>query len=421
MSRSLCKLAAAAAFAAAFGTAPASAVVLLDTTFSAAEGYNDGKLQFQNGNGPDGTTWLGQFNDTTGNPSVDSTAGTVSVISGFPPAGDSFLRNLWNNGATGALAGGGRDEIGAGFNQGDQIKIDFEYQFDLGTTAPGNASLFAAGVSDCFLTCSFDASPRAGFKAGWSNFEDGNLKVFTALGGERAVFQGDDNPLALFVSGADLGINNGFSGGTADLLSDNLRFTYTATLTDAATDLWVPDELVVHNIDTDTEVARATVDNPNALESFFWNTTAEDDIFNTPNVNEGGVANHPTDGGSEMWFAARWLDSTSPEVSASSGGARFEYLPNIPPVPGDYTGDGFVDAADYTVWRDSVESVGVDLPADGTGPTLDGVPDGVVDDFDRQFWAANYGRSAFAATAIPEPSSLLLGGLLMVGSMLRRR
>ena len=44
-------------------------------------------------------------------------------------------------------------------------------------------------------------------------------------------------------------------------------------------------------------------------------------------------------------------------------------------IPGDYNGDGSVDAADYTVWRDTFGAMGADLPADGNG-------DMVVDSLD---------------------------------------
>jgi hypothetical protein len=60
------------------------------------------------------------------------------------------------------------------------------------------------------------------------------------------------------------------------------------------------------------------------------------------------------------------------------------------PLPGDYSFNGVVDAADYVVWRNTVGSPD-DLRADGSGPTF-GVPDGVVDDLDRVFWKKNFGN-----------------------------
>ncbi len=81
---------------------------------------------------------------------------------------------------------------------------------------------------------------------------------------------------------------------------------------------------------------------------------------------------------------------------------------------GDYTGDGKVDAADYTFWRDRQNQVVPALTsADGNG-------DGVVNDADWTLWRNNYGRTAGAALAasIPEPSAAFLAAfsLLFVGA-----
>ncbi|WP_197526760.1 PQQ-dependent sugar dehydrogenase [Botrimarina colliarenosi] len=86
---------------------------------------------------------------------------------------------------------------------------------------------------------------------------------------------------------------------------------------------------------------------------------------------------------------------------------------------GDYNQDGVVDAADYTVWRDSV--VAQDGAADGSGPN--GVPDGVVDQFDYDLWRTHYGASLadVATLAVPEPGALLLMTLASIRTCPRRR
>ena len=91
-------------------------------------------------------------------------------------------------------------------------------------------------------------------------------------------------------------------------------------------------------------------------------------------------------------------------------------------LPGDYNDDGLVDAADYTVWRDTVGQEGPGLAADGNH-------DEHVDEQDYALWKTNFGTtSGIAATAansaaVPEPTSLLLavGSISGVISLCRRR
>lgn len=62
----------------------------------------------------------------------------------------------------------------------------------------------------------------------------------------------------------------------------------------------------------------------------------------------------------------------------------------------DYNGDGIVDAADYTVWRDNWLSFGV--PGDGDG-------DGFVGNTDYGVWTSQYGeRIAPPPTLLPAPA-----------------
>jgi hypothetical protein len=83
-------------------------------------------------------------------------------------------------------------------------------------------------------------------------------------------------------------------------------------------------------------------------------------------------------------------------------------------TPGDYNGDGIVNAADYTVWRDTYGRTGLTLNADGDG-------DQIVGDEDYEVWQANFGTVAsFGAdlglgsgagaglTVAPEPETLAL-------------
>jgi GH35 family endo-1,4-beta-xylanase len=73
-------------------------------------------------------------------------------------------------------------------------------------------------------------------------------------------------------------------------------------------------------------------------------------------------------------------------------------------APGDYNADGSVDAADYTVWRDSLGST-ENLLADGDG-------DGMIDAGDYDVWKVNFGAvytsGGETAASLPEPASALL-------------
>jgi hypothetical protein len=98
-------------------------------------------------------------------------------------------------------------------------------------------------------------------------------------------------------------------------------------------------------------------------------------------------------------------------------------VPDPTGPPGDYNGDGTVNAADYTVWRNNLGSATA-LPNDdsaGVGP----------DDYDR--WKSHFGESsgsgsgttgpASAYVTVPEPASLglLLASLAAATSQSHRR
>lgn len=71
------------------------------------------------------------------------------------------------------------------------------------------------------------------------------------------------------------------------------------------------------------------------------------------------------------------------------------------PLSGDFNGDGVVDAADYTTWRD--------------GDSVDNSPAGYTR------WANNYGATDNPPLAVPEPTSALLLTIGLTGVAARRR
>jgi hypothetical protein len=86
-------------------------------------------------------------------------------------------------------------------------------------------------------------------------------------------------------------------------------------------------------------------------------------------------------------------------------------------VPGDFTGDGVVDAADYTVWRDNLGTAD-ESSLGGNGDGARGVGQG-----DYALWQANFGVGAASANPgqAPEPTALalVLGAATALGIPLR--
>ncbi len=89
----------------------------------------------------------------------------------------------------------------------------------------------------------------------------------------------------------------------------------------------------------------------------------------------------------------------------------------IPRLEGDYNQDGVVNAADYTVWRNSLGETGNGLAADGNR-------DGTVNQLDYEMWRDNFGATRDGASlespiqAVPEPR--LIGALVACGLLISR-
>ncbi|MGL4514962.1 MAG: hypothetical protein ACRCT8_17900 [Lacipirellulaceae bacterium] len=110
------------------------------------------------------------------------------------------------------------------------------------------------------------------------------------------------------------------------------------------------------------------------------------------------------------------FDNVNPAYAGQPQANAFVFdtsLVEVVGVPGDYNQDGAVNAADYTVWRDGLGGAGP-LPNEGASP-------GAIDNADYTFWASRYGATSTAATAIPEPASVLLVGAAALVRHRRRR
>jgi hypothetical protein len=105
--------------------------------------------------------------------------------------------------------------------------------------------------------------------------------------------------------------------------------------------------------------------------------------------------------------------------SAGISGFSFDIVdPFVPAVAGDYNGNGIVDAADYTMWRDTLgQSVAVGSAADGDGS-------GTIDEGDYTLWRNRFGLTSGAGSisggAVPEPSSAVLLLIALVLGTSRR-
>lgn len=98
-----------------------------------------------------------------------------------------------------------------------------------------------------------------------------------------------------------------------------------------------------------------------------------------------------------------------------------KYFAAVAGTPGDYNEDGFVDAADYTVFRDNL---GATFTLPNENPAA--ITPGLVDDEDFAFWKTNFGTGGGAigaAGVVPEPASLTLiaMGMLLAFAPRRRR
>jgi hypothetical protein len=87
------------------------------------------------------------------------------------------------------------------------------------------------------------------------------------------------------------------------------------------------------------------------------------------------------------------------EAESTAGVVVYDQYVAGPSLFGDFNNDGFVNAGDYTVWRDNVGAAS--LPNDNNL--------GVVGPAHYQLWRDNYGASnSSAAAAIPEPTGVAI-------------
>jgi pectinesterase len=155
-----------------------------------------------------------------------------------------------------------------------------------------------------------------------------------------------------------------------------------------------------------------------------WSTWSGDNHVNSfyAEYNSMDLSGNPLNVAQRVSWSKQLTEAELGEFSKTSWlGGTDGWNPVIAAVPpvlqGDYNDDGVVDAADYTVWRDSVG---------GSGPLLNETASpGSVDEEDYSAWRSNFSATRDAGVGslgvVPEPAgmAMILTGLL--GSACRRR
>lgn len=126
-----------------------------------------------------------------------------------------------------------------------------------------------------------------------------------------------------------------------------------------------------------------------------------------------------------------FLAIRSPSLSDNAADAaadwiedNIEMLTSPPILSGDYNNDGTVSLADFSVWRDTLNST-TNLQANGddTGASM-----GLVDQADYAVWLQHFGESALSAAGlassprpVPEPATLVAAICLAMGLVFHSR
>ena len=143
----------------------------------------------------------------------------------------------------------------------------------------------------------------------------------------------------------------------------------------------------------DTGSTGTTIDNNLILTTPQLDQIFEDWQNGDLRLKAGGAA---IDAGSSILAPAEDINGTPRPIGSGIDIGAYELS-----LAGDYNFDGIVDAADYTVWRDSLGSTS-ELAADGDG-------NGTVEQADYSFWQDRFGDSLNSNTnAVPEPCSVSL-------------
>lgn len=329
-------------------------IAVLHTEFASVEGYVNGELQFQSiANGTPGT-WLGHLGaevDTDG-------AGRVERSS-------DPRQNLFHRGVTGGIAGGNGtlEQVGTGFEVGDQISIQQVYSFEVDDS--GYVGLLKTGVRQNYVGGGYESLPELGIKVDYSLDSEEVIKIYSNL--TRSGASDVDDSFAFVVDAESVGISTTGATGEEDYSSDQISISWTGEYLGSHT--WQSVEVEVENLDTLFK-SKASEQNTDALETL---------------IIDGS--------GDEAFLGVQLLQGFSGVGTLHS--IAFSYRPVSGAPPGDFDGDFDVDGNDLLQWQ------------------LSGAPS-----VDLLLWKTNYGVGQLFArgdvAAVPEMQPLRLVTLAIV-------
>ncbi len=295
------------------------------------------------------------------------------------------LLNTRNQAGTYYLAVSG---FNAAFSDGFQVAPgvqgigEFQLDFTAADGTPGIATGFLGGATDNLFWYTFEV-PEVNVGTAPTEFEslgeialEGELFTLDSLGSISGIAGSLDTEMALFAADGTLVLTNDDSATSGDFTS----------------------AISLDTLAAGTYYLNLTTWDSRFADSFLAITFSQD--FGTYFLNLDGVEQF-TDVlaiGEQLWF----------EFSI---GAAVN-----PGLQGDFNGDGFVDAADYTLWRDNLGATDESAFAEGTGNGIGG-----IDADDYLLWRANFGNTNAGSvgdspSAVPEPATVCLALLGVVSA-----
>ncbi len=246
-------------------------------------------------------------------------------------------------------------------------------------------------------------SPEAG--GVWFNFNNGTVNNGASDDGQYGQFgpTGADTSVAVATDG--LALSNGFDGYIDFLITDTtgtaraltgFHFDAGAFRPNAATDWEL--EVLEGDITIGTVASGTVTVNAGPMQ---------DDI----SIRLAGLDDSTLEANGSVTFRLNFTGGTGEFGSPASGHHLFldnvGVAGDILGLPGDFNGDGVVDGADFTVWRDhlgATDESAIDFNGDGGG----------IDISDYLYWRENFGRTS-PNPVVPEPSCLSLALLATIG------